>query len=96
MQGQRNLRPNLHRWLIRSENALFLAEEFGEETWFNWIIGMTLASLSLRNALHHDLDVITTAAPRCFPALATRCSAAHKFTVPFLFLLDYLWAIAHS
>jgi hypothetical protein len=53
---------------------------------------MTLASLSFRNALHHDLDVITTAAPRCFPALATRSSAAHKLTFPSLFLLDFLWA----
>ena len=58
---------------------LLAAEQLGEETGFNWIVCVALATIFLRYTLQGLFNMVSTTAPSWLSALTTRCSAAHSF-----------------
>jgi len=61
------------------KDLLFLAaEQLGEETRFNRIISVTLATILFCYSLKGLFNVVSATAPSWFSALTTRGSAAHS------------------
>ena len=68
--------------MFSPSSVLLRTHEASEESWFLWIILVTLALLRLWNTTHNLVYVLATASPGCFTALAAGYFLAH--VMPFL------------